>query len=287
MTITKMMLQRVGIVAILAPCISGVSAQDREGVQEDRISLSYGQDPNIKVLLKGRAGNIELQRSETDGAGYILTDYQKGSGYVDYDRQSQVLKSESKITYTLNRLSKHIQKVAPYTRAFIPRGAELDFTLNITNLGYGTMDFSDLNINHFKCDVNYGDVDVSFPTENRSIVRGAAKFHVMAGDLEVYQLGNLKAGKVKINGGAGEVTVDFGPKIYRDTEVRIDLDIGTLELIIPRGTLALISGTSRDLSAFEFKESGKQWAPASYHRDSPTLNIKLKGPMGSLNIVWK
>ncbi len=256
------------------------------GAQE-KTTIVYGQDRNIKVVMKGRAGNLELLSSTVKGEGQILTDYQKGSGFVTYNRERQILTWETKIGYTLNRMSKHIQKVAPSMVAKLPAGSELDFKLDITNLVLGTLDFRDMNFNHFKLDVNYGDVDVTFPSENQSIVRGTARFHLMAGDLEINQLANLKAEKVRINGGTGEVTVDFGPKLLMDSQVFIDLDIGTLELIIPKGTRAIISGTSRDLSDFGFQKQEKSWHPVSYHENSPHLNIRMKGPMGDLTILWK
>lgn len=253
---------------------------------EERVSLLYGEDANIKIVMKGRAGNLELKSSQQAGEGHCLIDYQEGSGYGFFDRKEQVFTWETKIGYTVNRLSKHILKVAPYMKAEIPRGAELDFQLDINSLGLGSLDFNGLNITRFRFDVNYGDVDISFPSENQRIIRGTAKIHLMTGDLEISRLGNLKASKIKINGGVGELTVDFGPRISRETRVKLDHDIGSLELHIPRGTKAVISGTSRDLSVFGFQKLEKSWVPESYHQNSPTLYVELKGPLGDLKIVW-
>ena len=266
-------------------CLVPLVAQDSG--QVDRITLTYQQDSSIKMMMKGRAGNIELKSSGTQGQGQVTTDYQQGSGYVAYDRAKQTLNSRTKTKYTLNRLSKNIVKKAPYLRAEVPSQAILDFHLDITNLGFGSFNFADLNISRFHLDTNYGDVDVNFPTVNQSIIRGTAKFHVMAGDLEIYNLANLKADTIKINGGVGELSVDFGPKLLQDTNIKLDQDIGAMELTIPRGTRAIISGTSRDLSGFHFQKNGKSWEPNSYHPDSPLLAIKLLGPVGDLTITWQ
>ena len=276
---------RTGIRAVLIGC--GLSLFLWAGENSSRTSLIYGHDPNIKILMKGRAGNIELAASQTPAEGYTLTDYQKGSGFVEYNRQSQELLWRSKIQFTLNRLSRYIKRVAPFMQASIPKGAELDLVFDMANVGIGTFNFADLHINRIKVDVNYGDVDLVFPTPNQSIVRGVARFHLMAGDLEIYQLANLKAGKVKINGGVGELFVDFGPRLFQDMDVVIDHDIGYMELVIPKGTKALLSGTSRDLTRFHFQKVEKVWEPLVYHPNSPNLNIKLKGPLGDLVITWK
>ena len=260
-----------------------VGAADEVG---DRTTLQYGEDPNIKVVMKGRAGNLELQASDTAGEGEVVTDYQEGRGFVSFDRERQELTWESKINYTLNRFSKHIQRVAPHMRAHLPRYAELDFELDITNLGYGSLNFRDLNLSSFELDSNYGDVDVSFPTVNKSILRGTASFHLMTGDMEISDLANLKAAKVRINGGVGELSVDLGPRLHQDMEVKLDHDIGAMDLTIPRGTHVVISGTSRDLDAFGFQKQGQVWETVSYHENSPTLSIRLTGPLGDLRIIW-
>ncbi len=284
---------RMNALALRARLIWGALAIAAAGgfatgqAEPERITLSYGEDPSVKILMKGRGGNLELQSSEAIGEGYVLTDYQDGSGYVEFDRPRQALTWRAKMRYTLNRVSKHIMRVAPYMKAFVPKGAALDFTLDINSLGYGSLDFADLNVTRFKLDVNYGDVDVSFPTENRRIVRGVAKFHVMAGDLEINRLANLKAAKVRVNGGVGELSVNFGPKLLQDMEVRIDHDIGQMDLAIPKGTRVTVTGTNRDLSKFALQKVGSEWRTLSYHEDSPMLYLRLTGPVGALDIVWE
>lgn len=258
-----------------------------EGGLVDRTTILYGVDPNIKFTMTGRAGNLDLQSADTAKEGYIQADYQKGSGYVKFNRQDQILECRSHISYTLNRMSKHIQNVAPKINAAIPSDAELDFRVDVNSMGLGSLNFADLHISKFKFDVNYGDVDIDFPTQNKSIVRGQAKFHLMTGDLEITNLANLMADKVKINGGIGEVSVDFGPKILRDMHVKIDQDIGSMDVTIPTGTKVIISGTSRDLSSYGFQKVDKKWHALTYHERSPTLYLKLKGPFGDLSINWK
>ena len=287
--------QRQTVLRWIGACLMALAAissfaQRTPSGGEEKITLSYGQDTNIKVTMRGRGANLELISSDQEQNGHVLTDYQKGKGYVAFDRDTQSFESRSKIRYTLNRLSKNIVKVAPYMWAQIPKDAELDFDLNITNMGYGSLDFNHLNIKTLKFDVNYGDVDISFPSENMSIVRDVVKIHLMAGDLEIYQLGNLKASKVKINGGAGEIHLDVGPRLFQDTSITLDHDIGSLEIHIPKGTHVVVSGTTRDLSEFGMIAEGEKrkrtWRPEQFSPNSPTLDLKLQGPLGDLMIVW-
>lgn len=254
--------------------------------REDQATITYGNDHNIKTVIKGRAGNLELGSTEAE-TGKAQIRYQEGSGYVEYDRERQIFKAETKIPWTLNRLSKNIEKKAPYINLDLPAGAELDFNLDVKSLGYGTLKFEDLNLNRFRFDVSHGDVDINFVTENQSIVRGTAKFHLSAGDLEIENLANLKAEKIKINGGVGELSVNFGPRLFHETDVVVDMDIGTAELTIPRGTRVEIRGTSRDFTAYGMHKEGDVWVPDNYNANSPLLKLKLKGPLGDLILHWQ
>ncbi|MDJ0842187.1 MAG: hypothetical protein QNK37_37145 [Acidobacteriota bacterium] len=264
-----------------APVSLGQGTEDT-----DRTRLVVNDDPSIKLTMKGRAGNLELKSAQSTREGIAEVDYQNGRGFVTYDREDQILTWKPSIKYTWNRWTKHIRKKAPYMRTEVPRGSEIEFLMDINSVGYGTLDFRNLNLRRFKLDVKYGDVDVSFPTENQSIVRGEAKFHVMAGDLEIYELANLKAGKVKINGGVGELSVDIGEKLLRDTMLRLDMDIGALDLTIPRGTRVQIRGTARNLSGYGFEKNGKIWETTGHSPKSPLLEIKMRGPLGDFELNW-
>lgn len=276
----KKSLWLVGIIA-LTPCVF-VSAQD-----VDRKTISIGDDPSFKLKMRGRAANLELSASDSDRKGSTETEYQKGRGFVDYDRDTQTLDARFKINYTLNRMSKVIRKRAPYMKAQIPRGAEMEFDVKVNSMGYATLDFSDLNIRKYRMRVQFGDVDVTFPTENKSIIRDEVVFGLAAGDLEIYDLANLRAKKIKINGGVGELSVDFGAKILQDTSVKLDMDIGSTELIVPRGTKLLIRGTSRNLEDYGMEKVDKIWQPVNYSPNSPTLEIKVSGPLGDFTLTWR
>ncbi|CAM2011486.1 hypothetical protein [Acanthopleuribacter pedis] len=270
------------------PAAAQTTQAERDAAENrQRTSLSYGKDRNIKVHFRGRAGNIELKASNQQGQGEAVTYFQKGRGYSAFDREKQVFKWETSIPYTLNRLAGHIQKTAPNMRAEIPNGAELDFNMSINSVGYGSLNFADLNISRFRARASYGDMDINFPTVNQSIVRGRATFGLLAGDLEINNLANLKADKIKINGGVGELSVDFGPKILIDTQIKLDLDIGKAALTFPRGTQVLIRGTSRDLTQYGFVKNDKTWEPESFSPNSPKLEIVMKGPVGELAVDWK
>ncbi len=254
--------------------------------KQQEATITFADDREIKVLISGRSGNLELKSADTE-TGHAHMEFQKGSGFLAYDRQGQALTCVSKKRFSLNHMSKSITRLAPYIKMNLPRECELDFSLDLTDLGYGSLNFTGLHVKKLHFDVNYGDVDLSFPTENKSIIRERVFIHLMMGDLEIYELGNLKASDVFINAGIGEVTIDMGPKIFVDTMVTLDHDIGASEIQIPKGTFVVIQGTGRDLAPFGFKNEGKIWKSKDHSSEFPMLTLDIQGPMGELDIVWK
>lgn len=250
-------------------------------------TISTGTDSSIQVICKGRSGNIELKAGSEPSQGLARVNYQKGDGFVGYDHTKQIFTFESKRKFSFNRMSKKVMRTAPYLVAEMPNGAQISLDLDMTELGYGSFNFSGLHIKSLKCDVQYGDVDMSFPTLNEAVIRDEVAFHLMAGDLELHHLGNLKASDIKINGGVGEASIDFGPDIHQNTQIKFDHDIGRVDVSIPKGIHVVVKGTSRDLSSSGLVEQGNQWETKDHVKDLPVLTIELSGPLGSFDIRWK
>lgn len=252
----------------------------------ERFNIQYSTDQNIQVRMTGRSGNLELKAAETADDGFCQIDYQKGSGFVDYDRNEQVLTWKSTRRFSLNHLSRTVTRVAPYLKCHFPKDTELDFRLDMVELGLASLNFEHLHVNRLYFDARYGDVDLNFPTPNERIIREPVFIHLMIGDLEIYNLGNLRAPEIAINTGIGDISVHFGPQITMDTNVTLDVDIGSLEVFFPRGTHVIVTDTSRNLSRYGFEKKGKRWETTQHTQNRPLVTLELQGPMGDCVIHW-
>ena len=250
-------------------------------------TIETAQDPSIQVVAKGKAGNMELRAAGTPQTGSARVNYQKGFGFVEYDHQLQTLTFEGSRRFSFNRTSKKVMRTAPYVEVKLPTGAVVDLDVHTHDLGYGSFDFRDLSVSRLVLDVNYGDIDFHFPTENTSVIRDEVLFHLMAGDLELEQLGNLKASKIKINGGVGELSLDFGPQLRMDTDVSFDHDIGRVDVSIPKGTHVIVKGTNRNLQSYNLDQVGTYWETTNHASERPILTLDMRGPIGGLDIQWK
>jgi hypothetical protein len=251
-----------------------------------RTTIETTADPSLRVVVRGKAGNLELQAAEQPGIGQARVNYQRGFGYLTYDRRLQTLTFEGSRRFTFKRTSRWVMRRAPYAKAELPKEAVVELDVKMSNLGYGSFNFSHLSVTRLSLDVGYGDIDLSFPTENQSVVRDQVLFRLLAGDLELNQLGNLKASDIRIQGGLGVLMVDFGPKVHQNMDVTFDQDIGSAELRIPRGTHVVVKGTRRNLEPFGL-DPVQTWHETTDHQNElPLLTLDLRGPIGKLNIVW-
>jgi len=255
----------------------------------EKTTIFFQEDPSIRYSITGNSGNVILSAhlSEEAGSGLIQTDYQKGNGFVAFDKNTQHVTADFKKKFSFNHLAKAIRKDAPKMKIFAPHESTVDLNLKLIDLGIGQFNFANLNVSHLDLDARFGEVYLDFPTENKVIIRDQVHIHLMAGKLEITDLANLKAEKWWINGGVGDLSLDIGEKLLKKTEIRLDLDIGELTINIPKGTKVEIRGTSRKMDEYGFLSVGKEWIAAEYHQSSPLLTIHLLGPLGSLNINWK
>jgi len=250
-------------------------------------TIETATDPSLRVVVRGKAANLELLAAETVGAGQARVNYQRGFGYLTYDRRLQTLTFEGSRRFTFKRTSRQVMRRAPYARAELPKEAVVELDVKIGNLGYGSFDFSHLSLTRLQLDVGYGDVDLSFPSENKSVVRDQVLFRLLAGDLELNHLGNLRASDVRIQGGVGVLLVGFGPKIHQNMDVTFDQDIGSAELRIPRGTHVVVKGTRRNLEPYGLEPVQTWYETTDHLAELPVLTLDLRGPIGKLNIVWQ
>ncbi|PIE91528.1 MAG: hypothetical protein CR997_00410 [Acidobacteria bacterium] len=254
-----------------------------------KTTLITDTDPSIRYHVTGNSGNIIFKAAPSSGSqsGTIETDYQEGNGFVAFDRDQQEVTAEFKKKFSFNHLSKAIRSAAPVMNVQAPVGSTVDFRLKLVDLGIGQFDFSHLNVSHLEIDARFGEVYIDCPTVNKRIIRETAHIHLTAGQLDINGLANLKAKKWWINGGIGELNLNMGNKMLCSTDIKLDLDIGELNLVIPRGTKVEIRGTNRELESYGFIPHENGWIAAEYHQSSPLLTIYLLGPLGDLNIQWK
>ena len=117
--------------------------------------------------------------------------------------------------------------------------------------------------------------------ERLEIEVGAARF-------EARRLGNLNTGRLSVQGGVGEVVLDFTGDWQRDMAAKVEMGLGSLTLRVPTGLGVRITKDGM-LASFDSQRLTKRgdvyysedWDTATYK-----LSLEIDAALGSIRVEW-
>lgn len=165
----------------------------------------------------------------------------------------------------------------------LPLDLQLDFGAVAADIDLGGLQVRSLQIQ-----TGASDTDLRFSTPNPAtcerieLSMGAAAFRAEG-------LGNANCASLELEGGAGDVTLDFGGEWRGNMEAEVSMALGSLTLVVPED-VGLRVDRSTFLTGFEAQDleerSGmyysSNWESARYR-----LDVDLSGAFGSVNIRWR
>jgi predicted membrane protein len=155
-------------------------------------------------------------------------------------------------------------------------------------VGKGDFDCSGLLIKDFVLSTGASSVNLRFPEPNKAqidnmkIETGVSKF-VGEG------LGNANFRNFQFSGGVGSYTLDFSGELKREADVKVEVGLGSVTILVPRDVGARVfyqkSWVSKiDLDRdFEEKRDG-QYFSDNYNTASSRMNISVESGLGHVKI---
>lgn len=160
------------------------------------------------------------------------------------------------------------------------------------NLEFGAveadLDLGGLRVARLEIETGASETDVRFSRPNRTdcdrldISMGAAA-------LEVEGLGNANCANIGVDGGVGDITLDFSGEWRRSMEADITMALGSLTLIVPSDVGVRLDRetflTGFDGARFVKRDGvlySENWESAR-HR----LSIDMSGAFGTINVRWR
>jgi hypothetical protein len=119
------------------------------------------------------------------------------------------------------------------------------------------------------------------PCQFAQIQVGAARF-------EATGLGNLNAERLSVQGGVGEVTLDFTGAWASAMNASIEMGLGSLTLRMPRGLAVRINRVGR-LTSFDSEgltKRGDSYYSENWDSGAGKLSLDVKAALGSIRVVW-
>lgn len=133
-----------------------------------------------------------------------------------------------------------------------------------------------------------GEVEFGLSDRNRVVCRKAS-INTKVGETRIIGLSNLRFENIDIDGGIGEMRIDFRGHGEKEASAEIDLDIGETHIEIPNdlGVRLAISKflflTEVDVSS-RFEKSGNRYYSKEFDSSERTLELEVSPGLGSFHI---
>jgi len=207
------------------------------------------------TIEAGPAGSSIRVEGDYDAGAYELKQEmaKDGSGQPHYNLSFR--SRRSMFHRLLTEGGVHIDKNDNKISVFIPRGIPIALDARIS-IGTSHLNLGGLALSSATIDLSMGEHTITVeelnPLEMSNLVMNFAM-----GESRLNDIGNLRAGNIELWGKMGEVRLDFGEKLARDTRLTARMRMGELSLRVPPDarvkarTSAFLGDTSGKLPADE------------------------------------
>ena len=256
--------------------------------QDWRTVTSYrqrGDEGRIDVHVRYGAGRLLIAPAAAGGELYRLG--------MRYDSDLFTPISE----YAGNRLEVGVEGTGQSIRLRNREAGELDLRLSPDvpmdlDLDFGAVeadiDLGGLSLTRLDIETGASETRVTFDAPN-PVSCDELKISMGAASLDVTGLGNAGCALVKVDGGVGDMTLDFSGEWRRGMDAEINMALGSLTLIVPSDVGVRVDRdtflTGFDGARFEKRDGvlySSNWESAR-HR----LTVDLAGAFGSINVRWR
>lgn len=164
----------------------------------------------------------------------------------------------------------------------VPMDLDLEFGAVRADINLGGLALTRLDVS---TGASESTVDVSEPNPVRL---ESAKFEVGAAEFTAHRLGNLNADRIKVDAGIGALELGLDGRWSRDTEIDIDMGLGSLVLRVPEGLGVRIRKDSflTKLDSEGLVKRGDVYQSLDFDEADHRVVIDLDAAFGSVSVVW-
>ena len=240
-----------------------------DGVDQAEVEIAFGAgdielmagDPDMLLDANFRTNVVEWTPEVTWGGGVLRIEHPNMEGIPSASN----LENE-------------------WTLRFSPDVAlEMDIEIGASN---GSLDFTGLSLTNLYLDTGASDLDVIFDDPN-PVEMGDLRIRAGAADLEIEGVGNASPEEVRIDGGVGDLTLDFTGEWTRSADIRVTAGTGTVNLTFPEdvGVRVEVEGglSSIDTSG-DWSRSGNDYVNSAYDESEIELVVQVTLGLGSLDL---
>jgi hypothetical protein len=247
-------------------------------------------DEEFKLSMNIDAGDVRVLRNDESNVCHVLIEYNKER--CDLDVRFNEKRNELEVGIDIDDISflhkeNHDDNWKVDVTIELPYKPPISLDADI-KAGEMRFDIGDIHLHNFELSNWAGEVKVDFDKPN-CMEMDIFDVNVHVGETRLLNLCNAHLSEAIINGGIGEMTIDFNGKLTTRTMARIDLDIGETTLILPQDMGVKMKVTKfLFLSEMEyptwFEKRGRYFYSENYKDNENSLYLDISTGIGELNI---
>ncbi len=248
------------------------------------------QGDAFKITLEIDGGEVLLTRGDRSNECLVFVEY--NSDRIETDVRFFENRDELLIKLDIKDLGfwKKEDRDRSWTARIeveLPIDPVIDLRTEV-KAGEVDLNIGDLHIENFILKNWAGEVKVNFERPNLTKMN-IFDVSVKVGEMQLLNLGNANFEEGDINGGIGEMTVDFTGTAFQRSMARVDLDVGETTIVLPREAGAKLKVSKFSfLSSVEypnwFEKRGKYYYSDNYEETDRSIFLMISSGIGELKI---
>jgi len=152
--------------------------------------------------------------------------------------------------------------------------------------GEGDLDFSGLQLTALALDLGAGDSEIQFDEPNGAEM-DSLTVDAGASKLGVFGLGHASPQEIEVQGGVGDITLDFTGDWTRAADVRITAGVGMVTLHLPDdvGVQVIVEGGLSSVDVSGLKRVGDAYVNDAFGEADVELHIHVTTGVGALRLL--
>jgi hypothetical protein len=252
-------------------------------------TIGVPTDRPLTVILDIRVGRLEVLPGRVPDSVHIEVRHfdPERPPTVRYSRDA----SRLRVRYRPAIWSaKRSRGPTPEVTIELPTSVELVLRMKL-GAGEVFVDLGGLAVQEAELSIWAGEVEIVFGEPNQTIMSYFG-LNAFVGETTVRRLGNARFEEANINGGIGELDLDFRGALLDGAQAEIDLDIGETRIIIPQEVGVRLSApkslffSKLDLP-FDFRRDGPFYYSPNYEAAEKVLRLRVKAGIGEAGVVLR
>ena len=246
--------------------------------RQETVPLSEAESATVEVLFG--SGSLEVRGGESDDlfSGHFRYNIEEWEPKVTYRDDVLVVEQGG------NPISPPGDARNTWELEFSP---EIPLEMDLKAAGAkGEMDLSGLQLARLDLDLGAGDFDVRF-NEPNEVEMSNLTLDTGASQLNVTGIGNAGPKRMTMQGGAGEITLDFTGAWPQSADVRITAGVGAITLYLPDdvGVRVEPEGKLTNVNVDGLHRRGSAYVNDAFGEVETELRIKVTMGFGTLHLA--